>query len=319
MADQLDITEIISEFGSYYKDNGQGVKDIRKKLMIMSDTDKLFYKSPTKDTQLQGGNVEISDVLQAYQDTFTPMGDTTFTTRKIDLYPIKVDWERNPTKIWNSWLGFLASESVSRKDWPIIRYIIDNLILNKMSENWELKAVFGGSVSAVTPGTALDVSGAVNGIKKLINASVTAGDTTPITLGAVPTDPVDFVDYMEAYADAIPEHVKPFLQQIAMSQTLFKRFRKGMRTKYNMNYAQAELTTIIDTNLAVEGFRSHEGSTKVWTTIKGNAVLGIKNPANERVFKVEEAKRMVSIYTDFWKGIGFWQPEYIYTNDVDLS
>src|SRR5690606_33578238 len=114
-------------------------------LMVMGDTDKLFYKNPTKDTQLQGGAVAISPVLQAYQDTFTPYGNTTFTGRKIDLFPLKIDWEENPTKIWNSWLGFLASEDVSRKEWPIIRYIIENLILGKAQEDWELTAIYSGA------------------------------------------------------------------------------------------------------------------------------------------------------------------------------
>jgi hypothetical protein len=317
----INIADIILEFGALYKAKGQNVKDIRRKIMVMNQTDKLFARQLTDDTVLDGGSVSMSPVLQAFQKTFTSYGDTTFKGRRIPLFQLKIDWEENPSDIEKSWLGFLAGDGISRKDWPLISYIINKLILDKAAEDYELMGVFYGKESPIVQGIPKPISGAMNGIKSLINTHISAGDTVAIGLGTVPLVPVDFVEYMEAFADQIPEEVQPFMQQIALSQTLMKRFRKGMRKKYGDNvWAQPDsIDTIIDTNLKVEGFRSHEGSNKIWTTIKGNAQLGLKKIANEQVFKVEESKRQVSIYTDFWKGIGFWQPEYIFTNDVDLT
>jgi hypothetical protein len=315
----VNIAELNAEFGAYYKKGTQSVKDIRHKILVMNETDELFVKQITNDTRLEGGTAEIDPVLQAYQDAFTPKGDLSFGARVIELFPLKIDWEKNPTGIWKSWLGFLASESLDRKEWPFMRYVIDKLIIPKATEDWEITAVFNGVVSAITSGIAKMVSGGVNGIKYLINKSITAGDTIPFALGTVPTDPVLFVGYVERFCAQLPKEVIPFLQTLAMSQTLHKRFKEGMRLKYNMNYKMADLTTVIDTTIIVKGYRSHEGSNKMWTTIRGNAVMGVKHSGNESVFQMETSKRTVSLFTDFWKGMGFWQGEYLYTNDQDLT
>jgi hypothetical protein len=316
----IDISDIISEFGLLYKAGSQSVKDIRKKIFVMAQTDKLFARQLTDDTRLDGGAVSISPVLQAYQDAYTPYGTTTFTGKKIDLYELKIDWEENPSKIEKSWLGFLAGDGVDRKQWPIIKYIINELIIAKAAEDWELNGIFNGSPTSITPGTPKPIEGAVKGIKALINEGVSSGGTTPYSLGAVPTnDAVLFVKYMNEWYKMLPKEILPFLQQFAMSHTLFDLFKEGMGMLYNMNYAQAPVTKIFGTDLVVEGFRSHEGSTKIWTTIKGNAQMGMKRIANENVFTVEGSKRTVSAYTDFWKGIGYWRDDLLITNDVELS
>ena len=315
----IDITEVIAEYGAYYRKGSQAVKDIRTQIMQPKETDTLFALQPTESTRLEGGNAQIGAVLQAFQKQFTPMGNTTFGARVIDLHPIKVDWEEYPDVIEQSWLGFLASNNLDRKDWPIVRYILEKLVIPAMDRDWE-GAIFSAVKGTVVAGTPLPISQAFNGIKKILNTHIADGETTPVTLGAVPTDPEAFVDYVEAFYKGIPEIVRPYLGPLAMSKTLETRFREGMRKKYNVNYAQAtDLAKIIDTNMTVRGFASHSGSGKIWTTIQGNAVLGVKKPANEGIFRVENVDRLVKAFTDFYKGIGFWQPEYIYTNDVELT
>lgn len=315
----IDISDIISEFGANYKKGSQNVKDLRKKILVMNETDRLFARQVTTDTVLTGGTVQIGPVLQAYQDQFTPYGDTTFKGRSIQLYELKIDLEFNPSSLLKSWLGFLAGDDIDRAKWPIVTYMINELIMDRAANDWELSGIFGGVASAVTTGTPKPVQGAINGIKAIMNGHIAAGDTDPIVVGAPPTDPVDFVDWIEEFVSHIPRVKLPFLQDLAMSQTFEDRFKTGMRKKYNMNYNQADIAYVIDKKLKVSGFASHEGSNKIWTTIKGNAQLGVKQSANESVFKVESAKRMVSIMTDFWKGIGIWLPEELYTNDSDLT
>lgn len=314
----INISQLVAEFGAYYKAKGQNVKDIRGQLMSVNETDRLFQLNPTNDTRLEGGTIDIGPVLQAYQDTFTKYGDVSLAGVVIDLYQLKVDLEKNPNSLERSWAGFLASNKLKRSEWPIVRYLIEKLVIPKIQEDWELNGVFKGAPTAITPGTAHPIINSVKGIKKLQNDAVTAAKLSPIVLGSVPTDIVQMVDYVEAFVDSIPKEALPFLQDIAMSDTLFKRFRKGMCKKYNMNYAQMELTKIAHTNVTVSGFRSHEGSNRIWTTIQGNAVMGVKKPENEQVFNVEESKRQLSIMTDFYKGLGFWRYDCVWINDVEL-
>lgn len=315
----IDISDIVSEFGSYYIDNGQNTKDLRLAIMDRSETDAILQLHPTNDTQVRGGNVDMDPVLQAFQETFTPYGGATFEARKIDLFQLKIDQAYNPDKLVKSWVGFMASNSTDRTTWPFIKWLIQAYIIPKAAEDWELNGIFKGNYVAPTPGTAQPISAAVDGIKTIINDAITATTLTPITMGTVPTDPADFVKYVEDMVAQIPTKYLPWLGPLAMSATLEMRFRKGMRQLYNMNYNQVgDLLTVIDTPLQVKGLRSHEGSGKIWTTVKGNAELFVKAPANKNVFEVEKVDRKVKLYTDFWKAPNFWRYDWIFTNDVDL-
>lgn len=315
----VDLSQLIAEYGQVYKKGGQGPKDLREKIFISADTDEVFNKILTTETRLENVNADIGSVLQSYQDTFTPKGDIDFEPNAIDLHAMKIDWKKNPTSIWNTWIGFLASEKLDRKDWPFIKYIVEKLILPKMQEEWELACVFHGVKAATVPGTASSAGASINGIKKILNMGIAAGKFAPLSLGAVPVDPVLFVEYVEEMYHLIPKEYLPFISQFNFSSTLETRFKVGMRTKYNVNYLQAtDMARIIDTNIAVKGYRSHEGSNKIWATPKGNAILAVKHSANEGVFNISSEDRFVKLFTDFWKGIGFLRYQDIFTNDVEL-
>jgi hypothetical protein len=315
----IEIADIITEFGAYYKKGSQNMKNLQAAIFTPSETDALFRLIPTNDTKEDNAFVDISDVLQGFQDDFTPAGDTTFTPRSIILEQMKIDLKENPSKIEKSWLGFLAGPGVDRSQWPLIRYWLEQLVIPKAVEQWEEKAVYSGVKGVLTPGTVLPIHQAVDGIKKQFNVAIAAGDLTPLTLGAVPTDPVDFVDYIEAFVKMIHPKYHTMLQTIVMSRTLRNRFREGMRQKYNMNYSQADLNTVMDYDITVTGVQSHEGSTKIWTTVKGNAVRLEKRGKDQNTFEIEKVDRSVKAYTDFWKVCSFSYWQLLFTNDVELS
>lgn len=311
-------TDIVSQFGDFYQEGSANLQNLRVELMQGSETDQLFTPISTNDTIVRDAFVEVSNVLQAYQDTFTRLGDTTFSPLEIILDQLKIDVEENPTKLKNSWLGFLGGKSIVRSEWPFVRWWLEKLIIPASRRDWEMNAVYAGVKGSVTPGTALSVASATDGIKKQINNWIDDSTISPIVVGAVPTDAVDFVDYVEAFIKGIDDKYLPTLDKLAMNKTLFKRFREGMRAKYNMNYGQTDITSVIDFDIPVVGLASMTGSNKLWITVQGNAVRCMKDPQNEGLFKVEDVKRMVSAYTDYYKKCTFVIPQYVFTNDVEL-
>jgi hypothetical protein len=60
-------------------------------------------------------------------------------------------------------------------------------------------------------------------------------------------------------------------------------------------------------------------SAKIWATHAGNRKRLTKKSVNTRAVRVESAKRQVSIYTDFYKGVGFPLLEAVFTNEQDLT
>jgi len=315
----MDISEIIAEHGAVYKAGSASMTDLRTKYVQKSESQAFFPTFPTDSTILDGGRAEFSNVIQRFQTAWTPKGGVTITPEKVQLYEIKIDFQELPDKIEASWLGFLADKELDRTKWPIVKWLCEGL-LEKSDEDMELYEIYGGVPAVITPGTATPAGGSMMGIKKLINTAITAGKCVPISMGAVPTGEVAFVDYVEDFVDQIPEILRSQIDYIFMSKTLQQRFQRGMRTKYNVNYAQVtDLLLVQDTKIQVAGLASHTGSNKIWATPRNNRIRPIKKPKNPKIFKIENVDRLVKCYTDWWEAVGFWCYAYLFTNDVELT
>lgn len=311
--------DIKDQFGAFYIDGGQSSADLNLQFFKPSETDALFQTIRTKDTQLRRGNVTISPVLQAFQKAFTPMSDIEIKAKKIDLEGVKIDVTAHPDDLIDTWAGFLTGEGIDRTQWPFVRWWLEQNVIPQSKEDWE-NAIFNAVRGAVVAGTALPIEEGINGIRFLINTEIDNGDCVPFVLGAPPTDPEDFCEYVEEFAKLIDKRYRRFLQPIAMSDSRFELYKEGRRRKYNMHYAQVgDLAKVSDTSLMVVGLASHEGSNKIWTTVTGNAVKGIKRPQNANIFEIEKVDRLVKGYTDWHVGLGFWNGSWVFTNDVDLS
>ena len=105
-----------------------------------------------------------------------------------------------------------------------------------------------------------------------------------------------------------------------MSQTLRDRYKEGKRKKYNLQYSQAtNLTNVMHKeNFEVVGLASHAGSPLIWFSPEFNKNRYQIAENNQNIFTVEASKRKVAVYTDYWIGLGFWIPNYLYHNDQDL-
>ncbi|HYD21542.1 MAG TPA: hypothetical protein VEB40_08710, partial [Flavipsychrobacter sp.] len=112
----LSFEDLQTEWGLYYQDGGQGIKDLKKLLQQPSVTDTFFPLTPTKDTIIRKATVQMTRVLQAFQKEFTPMGLQTFKPREIPLYWMKIDSKLTPVELQQSWAGFLAEKGLNPED-----------------------------------------------------------------------------------------------------------------------------------------------------------------------------------------------------------
>lgn len=315
----MNVNDIKTEFGAFYLNSGQGPNDLAKILNHPAATDELFTEIRTENTIIRRGISSLSRVLQPFQKDWSPTGDVTFTPRQIQLYGIKVDVVDYPDQLVESWLGFLASNNTDRKTWPISRWWAMQIAMQQ-AEDWELNEVFAGVQAApATAGTAGAAGTAVNGIRKIINDFVTAGDIVPISTGAPDADDVLFVTQVEEFVDAIDYRYRSVPMTIAMSLDNAAKYRRGMRAKYNMNYGQAnDLMAVINyPNITVKGYRSFGNSNKMFCTPRANAILGKKNVG--RNVTVESIDRQIKLWWDEHRGIGFVIPQLVFTNDQDLA
>jgi len=321
MADTtITITDIISQFGAYYMGNSDRQKEIRQKLFYGFETASAFTRVPTNDTILRMSEAQVTEIIQPYQDTFTPKGSVTFTPIELLLRQMKIDQEFNPNLLVASWLGFLTNNSVDRSTWPFIKWFVEMYLIPRSNQDMEKSIIFSGVYAAPTPGTPGASNISMNGIKKVINLAITATTITPIATGAPSADPETWVGQLEAFAKLVPENYWSEGMQLNMSRTLARRYAEGVRTKYKTHYDMnsATLDMIIDTNISIKGLFSHTGSNKIWMTPKENAIMAVKGGENMDTFVIEHQKRKVAIYTDWWMGIVFPVPGILFTNDQDL-
>lgn len=313
----MNIADIITEFGAYFLSHGQGQKDLTKILNWKADTDELFTRINTTDTIIRRGSSLMDRVLQPFQNKFTPTGAVNFTPHEIKLFKMKVDVSEFPDELEQSWLGFLASDSVDRKTWPFVKWWLTQ-IMEREEEDYEVNEVFSGEFTAPGDGVAGAAGTAMDGIRFQINAAIDASTITPIVTGALEAGAVAFVTQVEEFIKQIDYRYRRQAMTLAMSLDNETLYRQGMREKYNVNYAQANnLVTVMDhNNITVKGYRSWGDSDKLLATPKANALLGVKREKNPMV---ESDVRLVKLAYDYYKGVGFLIHELVFTNDQDLN
>lgn len=316
----MNVADLIAEFGAYYQNQEQNANRIYRTLRAQFMTQALFTLVLTDETIWRASKSVMTRLVQPFQKGWTPVGVQTFSPVEIRQFKMKIDHEEYPDDIDASWLGFLASENLDRKEWPIVRWLIENEMLPQIQEDLEMNEIYGGVYAAPTPGVAGAPGTAMNGIKKVVNDHITAGRITPIATGALATDPVLFVEQIEDWAKQINVRYRMKNMPVTMSEDNAELYREGFDLKYNVNYRQdAQNLRVRYKNLEVMGVPSFVGSNKIVATPKENAILMKKRSTNEGRIQLESEDRRVKFWTDFWMGLGYILPEVVFTNDQDLN
>jgi hypothetical protein len=320
MATTITATDVISEYGSYYINQGQNLQSLLLRPFEAFGSRDAFTNVPTNDTQVRYSDVTVGEILQPYQDAFTEKGSVTFKPVTIDLHPVKVDQKFNPSSLTYSWLGFLTNNNTDRTTWPFTRWFIEVYLLKQLFQDIEKKAIFKGVHVNPTAGTAGAAQDVIDGIRKQINDAITASAITPIATGALSTDPATFCTQIETFVKGIPELFWETDMTINMSRVLALRFAEGKDAKYNTQYAKEDSLITVKNfpNIKIKGRASMFGSDKIWATPIENVVFLTKGFANANGFELEKVDRTVKVWTDFHIGAGFLLKDLVFTNDRDL-
>lgn len=307
----IDIDAIITEYKKYYIDNGQGVKDIAKKLFIPFGTEGVMTSRRVTDSVYQGGTAQISKVLQAYQKGWTPMGGLTIKPNQIFLTHFKVDIDVEPYEVTDSWLEFLRDNKLSPMQFPLVKYMIEEFVIPQIQEELEMDAVFNGIKQEMVVGTPLVAGDAIDGLKKQLIDKITAGKIQNIALD--PINQANTCEMIEKFSDAVDKKLLRKKMILNTSPTISTWYPRDKRNQFG--YVGNDLSGAIDgTTMKVNPLDSMEGSNALWTTPKDNLVSLWRADSNAKIFSIQESKRELSIMTDFWWGCGFLFDPFIYAH-----
>ena len=314
----MDVSEIITAYGAYYEKSKQNKARVRKLLTQGQITPKHCTPIKTDDTIFRMARLALSRVVQPFQKGWTPLNAAAFTPNELKLYHFKVDEDIDPDDIQATWLGFLASDSVKKAEWPLIRYLIETAYIPKINEDMELNEYGKGVYAAPTPGTEGAVSTGMNGLIKLLQVGVDAGTINSIT-GIGTLTAATIFDQVEEFVDGISQVYQGVPMDVCMSPTWEKLYHRDKRANgfYQIS-SDKEINGRVDfTPQTVVGLPSLNATDHIFATPKANLIHLTKNGANKTRFGIEESKRTVSFMADWWEGIGFGIDAAVWTNILE--
>lgn len=313
----MDVSEIVTAFGAYYEKSPANKNRILGMLTQGLVTPGICTPVKTDDTIFKLSQMTISKIVQAFQKGWTPKHAIAFTPNELKLYHFKVDEDIWPDDIEATWLGFLANESVSRQDWPLIKFLIEHAdqgYLAKINSDMELEEYGKGVYVAPTPGTAGDTGKSMNGLIHQLQTGVDAETINSINIGAL-TEATIF-DQIELFVDSIAETYQHVNMDLCMSPKWVRAYFRDKRANGYYDYKSSrDINSEIDfTPQVVKALPSLSGTDKMFATPKSNLLHLTKKSKNKTNIKIEEYRRNVSFFCDWWEGIGFGINGAVWTN-----
>ena len=146
MSSVLTTTQIVSEYGQYYIKEGQNRNRLFRSLMQMPATlEKHARHIRTTETSYRMANYKNGPVQQPFSTTFNPISNISFHPNQINLQKMKVNVRITPDEIEDMWLGFMSGNTTrNKKEWPIVRFIMEEYIARQIGEDRESRMVYKG-------------------------------------------------------------------------------------------------------------------------------------------------------------------------------
>lgn len=310
----MNVEEIVIAFGAYYRNNGQNLKRILNMPFQTNVFDKYSTLIKTDETVYQMAQAKINSIVQGFQKGWTPTNSAQITPNEIRQYHFKVDEDINPDDVEATWLGFLASTSQKRSDWPLIKYVVETLIMPAIQRDMELKEYYKGVFVAPTTGTSSPTGNGMNGLSYLLNAGVNAGTINSVNIGTLDKDTI--FDQVELFSDGINEEFQGMDINILMSPKWFKHYMRDKRAQGFFTLKNSgEVDNGVDfTTFNVASLPGMAGKDEIFATPKTNLLHLTKKSEGKSNVDVQESKRVVSLLTDWWEGAGFGINQAVWTN-----
>lgn len=309
--------DIIKDYGQYYENAGQNMQRIKTGLFQTPESLNIagIVSMTQDDTIYRMANPIQTQVLQGYQKAFTPKGDVDFHPNEIRLQHVKIDQTFYPHDIEDSWLGFLAGNSMTTKDWPISRYLIEQCIIRQLNEDKENLVVYKGKYKAPTTNTANDASETMDGFKEILKKAA-ADEKYPLhkiqNIGALTAE--DAFDQIEQFCTNLPTKARNLPLVLFCAPEMATAY---MRIKRNRGFydikSDTEIGTRVDfTSCTLRPVASMAGTTDLWATVPQNIVHIKKRDFSAGNCLVQQDKRDVNVLIDWWEALGFGCNDFVF-------
>ena len=310
MAESISLEQLKAAFGTYV---GTNQKDILRLLTQPTYSETFMTTKQSQDLVYRATKAVISDLVQGFQEGWTPKGKAAFTPVEIMQRRHKIDLSFYPDEIMDSWLGFLGDESIDRKAWPISKYIIEQLIIPKVADNRELALIGKGTYVAPVEGTAQALGLSIDGFVTILKHKHTAGNSNInfINLAALTVD--NIFDQLESFGDQVGDLYKDMSMNIFLSRKWFSAYHRKRRDLHGTDNNYDGMKTILEgTNLTLTPLPSMAGENVIFTTPKENFIRLMNRNNGASSISVESVDRQIKVFADWYESVGFGIEEAVF-------
>lgn len=299
----ISVTDVQTEFGSYYRTQNQEIRD----MVYNKSQSQKYMRTITKVKGKYPVIHSVTDrVIQGFSTTWNAKGTTEFVPNELTAYHQKVNFPIVPATVLNSWLAYLYQENVSKEQMPISKYIMEKVLKPAVERDVEY-LIGNGDYDAndlTTFGKSMD------GLKVIL-ADGLASSTKPMykmPLAALTSNGSNAVARVEAFEDQIPNSVRGLIDKIYMSQAQLDKYKRNYRDTYGAqtDFSKDQLTTTYVGNRELVGLTCLNGSDIIFATPDENflkLIDAFDNPPE--INDVQVADYTVKIFMEFHLGVGF--------------
>lgn len=310
----MDVKEIVTAFGAYYQNSGQNTKRILLALMQGAETPKFMTPIKTEDTVFRLAQAHMKKLVQPFRKGWHPVNAASFTPNELKLFKMKVDDEITPDDVESTWLGFLAGQNLERKDWPLVKYLIETMYIPQIHQDMELDAYFWGVRKEPVGDAAVSPADSMDGLYIQLQRGVDKSSVNLVdNIGKL--DPAKVFDQVEAFDDGIKGVYRNAPMNIYVAPEMLKAYLRDKRSQgfYDMR-SDLEVNSQVDFSpRKVVGLPSMTGYEYMFATPQGNLLHLTKREVNKTSIKIEESKREVALLCDWWEGVGFGMDGVVWT------
>lgn len=260
-----------------------------------------------------------TELIQAFQKAFTPKGQVALKPYVNDVFRLKVDYLLdNIDEIVDGYAQFLYDEKLLRKDWPIVKHIVEKHLIPGIVDDLNTAMITGVYV-APTIGTAGTSAGSMNGLFTIVANEVVATNLVPIATGV--TTASNAIDNVNLFLSNIPEDVISKGMTLFVSKTVERFYRADRLNTYGLTDNKEfknGLNIDLYPTVQLVGLTGAGASQRMLATTSGangNLLHMYDKIFLPSSFDVQPVDRSVKMLTDFHCSTGFNTLDIVYTND----
>ncbi|MDD2799387.1 MAG: hypothetical protein PHV20_12415 [Bacteroidales bacterium] len=314
-SDTVDVAQLTTEFGKYV--TGERM-NILKKLTAPTDSIQYMTTIISDKTEVRAAVAEITSVVQQFTPKWTPSAKAKFKPLTIKNRKHKINVPITPADIMDKYLGYMYSEDLTPSAMPIVKYIIEELILPKAEEDREMKMFATGKFvehTATADGEAgTEPQDSLDGYVTILEDLKTANNTDVTwLLNGVALTRENILEKIDAAVDAVKPLYKKKTMFVHADPDIVTMYGRAYRDKYpTTKNADGNQIKIDFSNFTFAPLAGMQGTGVFFITPKENFVHLLSKDPSQGKLRIEGINYDVKVFGEWWESVGFWLADAIF-------